>query len=69
MDTAKLARAHHNAFLVRAMIMPCGIALCMASALLSWYILAWHCEDALDVFSCGVNDCFRGQPSAAGTAL
>lgn len=67
MDTAKLVRAHHKAFLVRAMIMPCSIAVCMASELLSWYIPAWHCEDVLDVFSCGVNDCFQGQLSAAGT--
>lgn len=57
-DATKLARAHHKAFLVRAMIMPCSIAVCMASELLSRYIPAWHCEDVLDVFSCGVNDCF-----------
>lgn len=50
MDTAKLARAHQNAFLVCAMIMPCTTAVCTASELLSWYILAWHCEDVLDVF-------------------
>jgi len=67
MDTAKLARAHHSAFLVCAMIMPCRTAVCMASELSSWYILAWHWEDGLDVFSCEVNDCFQDQPSAAGT--
>lgn len=53
MDTAKLARAHHNAFLVCAILMPCSVAVCMASALSFWYILECHCDDVSDVCSCG----------------
>lgn len=53
MDTAKLARAHHNAFLVCAIVMPRSVAVCVASALSFWYILECHCDDILDVCSCG----------------